>query len=40
MIAAGLEADEEQCYSELMEVIREFGANFPRHFEKLLATVK
>jgi len=36
MIDAGLQADEEQCFRELYEVIREFGANFPRHFEKLL----
>ncbi len=36
MIAAGLQADEQQCFKELYEVIREFGPNFPRHFEKLL----
>jgi len=36
MIAAGLQAEEEQCFAELAEVIREFGPNFPRHFEKLM----
>jgi putative hydrolase of the HAD superfamily len=36
MIDAGLQAEEKQCYNELLEVIREFGSNFPRHFEKLL----
>lgn len=36
MIASGLRAEEQQCLRELYEVIREFGANFPRHFEKLL----
>jgi putative hydrolase of the HAD superfamily len=36
MIDAGLQAEEEQCFRELYEVIREFGPNFPKHFEKLL----
>ena len=39
MIGAGLQTDEEQCLRELYEVIREFGPNFPRHFEKLLRGV-
>jgi putative hydrolase of the HAD superfamily len=36
MIKVGLQAEEQQCLNELYEVIREFGPNFPSHFEKLL----
>ena len=36
MIAAGLQAREEQVIAELEEVIREFGSNYDHHYDKLL----
>lgn len=36
MIAAGLRAPEEAVLRELDEVLREFGSNYDRHYDKLL----
>lgn len=36
MIEAGLRADEEECYAELLEVIQEFSSNYPHHYEQLV----
>lgn len=36
MIDAGLEVEEEVLYSKLEEIIKEFGSNYPRHYDELL----
>lgn len=36
MLEAGLRADEELVYNELVEVIAEFSSNYEHHFDKLL----
>ncbi|AEH23927.1 2-haloalkanoic acid dehalogenase-like hydrolase [Pyrococcus yayanosii CH1] len=36
MIVHGLPVDFDTAYSELMELIREYGSNFPHHFDYLL----
>jgi len=36
MIAAGVEADEELVFRELVEVIAEFSSNYEHHYDKLL----
>ncbi|CAB49436.1 TIGR02253 family HAD-type hydrolase [Pyrococcus abyssi] len=36
MIRHGLPVDFETAYSELMELIKEYGSNFPHHFDYLL----
>ena len=36
MVSAGLNAPEETVLRELEEVLREFGSNFGRHYDKLL----
>lgn len=36
MLAAGLRADEEQVFDELLEVIAEFSSNYEHHYDKLL----
>lgn len=36
MIAAGLEAEEEEVYQELLEIIAEFSSNYHMHYNQLL----
>ncbi len=36
MIDAGLDVAEEVLYSKLDEIIKEFGSNYPRHYDALL----
>jgi len=36
MIDAGLDVEEEVLYSRLNEIIREFGSNYPGHYDELL----
>ncbi|MHC4959677.1 MAG: TIGR02253 family HAD-type hydrolase [Planctomycetota bacterium] len=36
MVDAGLEADPDAAYAELLEVVREFSSNYGRHFHQLI----
>ncbi len=36
MIRAGMPVSPDEAYSELIELIREYGSNFPHHFDYLL----